>query len=582
MNNLTLKDKNTSELIGPFQINSLVCANVLDALPKIPDNSFDVAIADPPYNLSKGNNWKWDNSIKLPGFGGDWNKVMQEWDDMSLCKYFQFTVQWIRELQRIIKPSGSLWIHGTYHNIGIINFVLQLLEIEIINEVIWYKRNSFPNLSGRRLTASHETIIWAHTGKNRKYLFNYKEIKKAQFPEDALHKVGRQMRTVWDIPNNKEKREIRFGKHPTQKPLRLLRRMLMISSQANQKCLIPFAGAGSECISCLESDINFLAFEINPEFISIAKKRIEDSQNNLFLSSCPAIKIVMDHSDNNMDKVELLDGPLSASKNTSVPPLIKWTGSKRLQANKIKSYLPEYDRYFEPFLGGGALLFFNCGKETVASDIYEPLIKLWVMVRDNVECVIRKYREDWHKLQNSLPAYFYEIRNLYNKYHDPLDLLFLTRTCVNGIIRFNEKGEFNNSFHLSRKGMHPESFSKIARQWSTRIKNVRFECTDYKTIFNETKKGDFVYLDPPYAGNKQRYIADIDHEEFFNCLQVLNSKGVKYALSFDGFRGDIDFRKPMPKGLYMRKVLINSGYSPVKKVLSGQTSRVEESLYLNY
>ena len=109
-----------------------------------------LAIADPPYNASKGSIWKWDNSVRLPGFGGDWQKVMAQWDDMPLTEYFTFTLAWLSEVKRVVRPTGSLWVHGTYHNIGVINFALQLLEIEIINEVVWYKRNSFPNLSGRR------------------------------------------------------------------------------------------------------------------------------------------------------------------------------------------------------------------------------------------------------------------------------------------------------------------------------------------------------------------------------------------------------------------------------------------------
>src|SRR5205823_58277 len=133
------------------------------------------------------------------------------------------------ELKRVVRPTGSLWVHGTYHNIGIINFAMQVLGIEIINEVVWYKRNSFPNLSGRRLTASHESILWAHTGKTRRYHFDYEAAKGLAFPGDALKAPGKQMRTVWDMPNNKDQQEIRFGKHPTQKPLRLLTRMLAIS-----------------------------------------------------------------------------------------------------------------------------------------------------------------------------------------------------------------------------------------------------------------------------------------------------------------------------------------------------------------
>ena len=281
-----MKNKNAVDFkIGTFSLNTIVCVDVIEALPQLPDNSFDIAIVDPPYNLSKGNQWSWDNSIKNIGFGGTWEKIMEEWDNMPLYKYFQFTIKWLKELKRIIKPTGSIWIHGTYHNAGIINFALQLLGIEIINEIIWYKRNSFPNLSGRRLTASHETILWVHTGKNRKYLFNYDRIKNAKFQEDGLFKPGKQMRTVWDIPNNKEKREIKYGKHPTQKPLRLIRRMLMISAEQKQKCLIPFAGSGSECVACIEYGIDFLAFEIHPQYVSLAKKRTADAMQNLFFSN---------------------------------------------------------------------------------------------------------------------------------------------------------------------------------------------------------------------------------------------------------------------------------------------------------
>jgi len=166
----------------------------------------------------------------LPGFGGDWNKVMAAWDDVPLSEYVAFTLSWLKELKRVVRPSGSLWVHGTYHNAGIINFCLQALQIEIINEVVWYKRNSFPNLSGRRLTASHETILWAHTGKRREYRFNYEAAKRLICPEDGLKEPGKQLRTVWDIPNNKKRDELCFGKHPTQKPLRLLERMLQLAA----------------------------------------------------------------------------------------------------------------------------------------------------------------------------------------------------------------------------------------------------------------------------------------------------------------------------------------------------------------
>ena len=262
--------------LGPFQIDRVHLQDCVEALAQLPSASVDIAIADPPYNLSKGGRWKWDNSADLPGFGGNWSKMMAGWDDLSLADYFTFTLSWLGELKRLVRPAGSLWIHGTYHNIGIINVALQLLEIEIINEVVWFKRNSFPNLSGRRLTASHETILWAHTGApdKREYHFAYDKAKSLSCPEDNLKKRGKQMRTVWDIPNNKKRQEIRFGKHPSQKPVRLIRRMLEISAREGDLLLVPFAGAGSECVAASELGLRFLAFETDADYLEIALKRL--------------------------------------------------------------------------------------------------------------------------------------------------------------------------------------------------------------------------------------------------------------------------------------------------------------------
>lgn len=242
----------------------------------LPDNSVDVVIADPPYNASKGGNWKWDNSVNFPKMGGDWSKVMQVWDNMSLQDYFIFTISWVSQVKRIVKPTGSIWIHGTYHNIGIINFILQLLEIEIINEVIWYKRNSFPNLSGRRLTASHESILWTHTGsaKKREYYFDYNLAKNLECPEDNLKHSGTQMRTVWDIPNNKKKEELIYGKHPTQKPERLISRMLNISAKEGDILLVPFSGSGTECLVAKKLNMNYLGFEIDVDYCNMSKTRL--------------------------------------------------------------------------------------------------------------------------------------------------------------------------------------------------------------------------------------------------------------------------------------------------------------------
>jgi DNA modification methylase len=200
---------------------------------------------------------------------------METWDAMGLPEYLAFTAAWLGEVRRLVKPTGSIWIHGTYHNVGLINCVLQGLGIEIINEVVWYKRNAFPNLAGRRLTASHETILWAHTGgSKRQYFYNAAALKDGSFPEDAIKRPGKQMRTVWDIPNNKDPEETALGKHPSQKPLRLLRRMLLASAQAGQLCIAPFAGVGSECVAAAEMGLDYIGFETDGGFCETARKRL--------------------------------------------------------------------------------------------------------------------------------------------------------------------------------------------------------------------------------------------------------------------------------------------------------------------
>lgn len=271
-----------ARMLGPFALSRVHQMDCIEAMRRLPDCSVDVAIADPPYNASKGGNWKWDNSVALPGFGGNWSKIMSDWDDMPLGEYFNFTLSWVAELRRVVRPTGSLWIHGTYHNIGIINFVLQALSVEIVNEVVWYKRNSFPNLSGRRLTASHETILWAHTGgpKNRRYYFDYDASKAMACPGDLLKEAGKQMRTVWDVPNNKKKEELIGGKHPTQKPIRLLDRMLRISSRPGDLVLVPFAGSGADCVAARGLGRDFIGFETDQGYVSVANERIRNYKHD--------------------------------------------------------------------------------------------------------------------------------------------------------------------------------------------------------------------------------------------------------------------------------------------------------------
>lgn len=260
----------------PLDINCIKHQECIEGMKTLPDDSVDIIIADPPYNLSKGGEWKWDNSVPLKGMGGNWNLTKEQWDNMPLGDYFSFSMAWLSEAKRILKPTGSMWIFGTYHNIGIINVVCQILNIEIINEVIWYKKNAFPNLAGRRLTASHETLLWVHSGgKDRAYYFDYDYSKNGEFPGDDLKKTGKQMRTVWDISNNKQRIELKYGKHPTQKPVKILTRLLKLSSKPGDIMLTPFAGSGSECVAAKMTGRRYIGFELEEKYCTIAEERLK-------------------------------------------------------------------------------------------------------------------------------------------------------------------------------------------------------------------------------------------------------------------------------------------------------------------
>jgi len=275
---IVIKQEGEELYMNTLPINTIINGECISEMKKLPDSCIDLIIADPPYNLSKGGEWKWDNSVELQGMGGNWNKVMQNWDNFTFESYMIFTKTWLTEAKRILKSTGSMWIFGTYHNIGVINVICQMLEIEIINEVVWYKRNAFPNLAGRRLTASHETILWCNKGgKKREYYFDYDYSKNGDFSYDGLKTPEKQMRTVWDISNNKEKSELAYGKHPTQKPEALMLHFVEILSDPNDWVMDPFMGSGTTGVAARKADRNFIGIELNKDYFAMAKARIEEN-----------------------------------------------------------------------------------------------------------------------------------------------------------------------------------------------------------------------------------------------------------------------------------------------------------------
>lgn len=249
----------------------------LVVLGMLPDNSVDMIFADPPYMLSNDgftcqagrmvsvNKGKWDKS---KGFESD----------------LIFHETWISECRRILKPEGTIWISGTYHSIYQCGFLLQKLNFHLLNDIAWFKPNASPNLSCRFFTASHETILWARKDKKAKHTFNYDAMKKGTFPEDKMKKAEMQMRSVWSIPTpaGSEKDQ---GKHPTQKPFALLKRIITASTKEGGLVLDPFSGSGTTGIAAASvGNRNFVGIEINSDYIDLTIKRYKalEAQDSLF------------------------------------------------------------------------------------------------------------------------------------------------------------------------------------------------------------------------------------------------------------------------------------------------------------
>ena len=240
---------------------------------KIQADSIDMIFADPPYNLSNGG-YTVQSGKRVSVDKGNWDKSHGVDNDMD------FHIKWIEACKKILKPSGTLWISGTYHSIYQCGYALQKLGFHILNDISWFKPNAAPNIGCRCFAASHETIIWAKKSKEEKHIFNYATMKNWDEAKDIIKNTGKQMRSVWSIPTTPQ-REKEFGKHPTQKPIELLKRIILSSTNENNLILDPFSGSGTTGIVCQMLNRNFIGIELEQEFIELAKKRTSIIENHI-------------------------------------------------------------------------------------------------------------------------------------------------------------------------------------------------------------------------------------------------------------------------------------------------------------
>lgn len=231
----------------------------------LPDESVHMVFADPPYNLSNGG-YTVSGGTRVPVDKGQWDRSAGVEAD------FDFHQRWITETWRVLQPGGTLWITGTYHSIYACGYATQLAGFRILNDIVWYKPNASPNLACRMFTASHETILWARKG-DTPHTFNYTEMKDGHWAGDPLKADGKQMRTVWQIPAPGPG-EKTFGKHPTQKPVALLNRIITASTNPGDLIADPFTGSGTTGVVAAALGRNFIGVDADADYVALARRRI--------------------------------------------------------------------------------------------------------------------------------------------------------------------------------------------------------------------------------------------------------------------------------------------------------------------
>lgn len=247
----------------------LYLADCIRCMDELPAGSVDLVFADPPYNLSNGG-FTCHGGRRAPVHKGDWDVSRGAEED------FAFHRAWIDACRRLLSDDGTIWISGTYHSIYACGYALQVAGFHILNDICWFKPNAPPNLSGRYFTASHETLIWARKSAGAKHTFNYEAMKSGDWhEEDKLKREGRQMRSVWSIPAPRPAEKAQ-GRHPTQKPLLLLRRIISSCTREGDCVLDPFTGSSTTGLAAVSLGRRFVGIDCEQEYLDLSIRRFEE------------------------------------------------------------------------------------------------------------------------------------------------------------------------------------------------------------------------------------------------------------------------------------------------------------------
>ena len=247
--------------------NSILVGDCVELMNGLPEGSVDMVFADPPYNLQLGGDLHRPNNSKVDGVDDDWDQFE------GFAAYDAFTRDWLTAARRVLKPDGTLWVIGSYHNIYRVGTVLQDIGFWMLNDVVWRKTNPMPNFRGRRFTNAHETLLWCARSQDSKYRFNYDAMKALN---DDL-----QMRSDWLLPLcTGQERLKKNGKkaHPTQKPESLLYRVVLSSTEVGDVVLDPFFGSGTTGAVAKKLGRKYIGLERDKSYAKLAEKRLAMTQ----------------------------------------------------------------------------------------------------------------------------------------------------------------------------------------------------------------------------------------------------------------------------------------------------------------
>ena len=270
----TQQQKNRNKGLANY-LNTIIAGDCLANLILIPDDSIDLIFADPPY-------WMQTEGELLRTNGTKFNGVEDNWDKFNTYKeYDEFSEKWLAECKRILKPNGSIWVIGAFQNIYRLGYIMQNLGFWILNDVVWSKPNAVPNFGGTRFQNSHETLLWCTKSQEAKYTFNYKTMKHLN--------DDKQEKSVWDIGIciGSERLKDDDGKkiHSTQKPEKLLYKIILSATKPGDVVLDPFFGTGTTGAVAKRLGRHYIGLEREAKYIEIAKKRIKKvkpEENSLF------------------------------------------------------------------------------------------------------------------------------------------------------------------------------------------------------------------------------------------------------------------------------------------------------------